>query len=272
MLACGAFRLQEGSNIKEIPQEENAELIKKENPCNKENNNVNNGGSNVKKIWVFVKKPEIYKPIFFIFFFMVTPSAGSSMFYFYTNELKFHPNFMGQLKLIHSLANMIGIFTYHRFLKFIPFKKIFAWSTVICTCTGLTQVVLVTRFNFKIIINRKWFFWNFLIIFIIKTVSIFYFFFIFYFFHCCKFFLLFHFCLFVFSFIFSHFVFSLFLVYFTFFNLVFPFFFFKKKRPAWLHSFFSFIFPFNLDLFFSFIYIFFHWFYIYFDFANFVFH
>jgi len=55
---------------------------------------------------------------------------------------------MGQLKLIHSLANMLGIFTYHKYLKLIPFKKIFAWSTVICVCTGLTQVVLVTRFLF----------------------------------------------------------------------------------------------------------------------------
>ena len=149
MLACGAFRLQEAAYKKEIPQEEHKELIKKDGSAIKENNKKD--GSNVNKIWFFVKKPEIFKPIFFIFFFMVTPSAGSSMFYFYTNELKFHPNFMGQLKLIHSLANMIGIFTYHKFLKLVPFKKIFAWSTVICVCTGLTQVVLVTRFHYNIV-------------------------------------------------------------------------------------------------------------------------
>lgn len=147
LLACGAFRLQEASNLEEeVPSEENKELIKKETKKKQENS------SNTRKIWVFVKKPEIYKPILFIFFFMLTPSAGSSMFYFYTNELKFHPNFMGQLKLIHSLANMIGIYTYHRFLKLIPFKKIFAWSSIICTCTGLTQVILVTRFPFHFLL------------------------------------------------------------------------------------------------------------------------
>lgn len=130
--------------MKESAEEENKKLIKKDSVIEKKVDDSENS-SNTKKIWGFIKKPEIYKPILFIFFFMMTPSAGSSMFYFYTNELKFHPNFMGQLKLIHALANMIGIYCYHKFLKQIPFKKIFAWSTVICTITGLTQVILVTR-------------------------------------------------------------------------------------------------------------------------------
>lgn len=114
-----------------------------------EANNQETGTSveNLKKVWNFVRKPDIYKPILFIFFFIMTPSASSSMFYFYTNELKFHSNFMGQLKLIHSFASMLGIFIYHKFLKLIPFKKLLGCSTIICACTGMTQVILVTRYK-----------------------------------------------------------------------------------------------------------------------------
>ena len=37
--------------------------------------------------------PAIYKPVLFIFFYSSMPSAGSAMFYFYVNELKFTPEF-----------------------------------------------------------------------------------------------------------------------------------------------------------------------------------
>lgn len=57
----------------------------------------------------FVTKKEIVGPISFIFLFMATPNTGSSMFYFYTNRLGFAPEFMGELKLVHAVANIIGI-------------------------------------------------------------------------------------------------------------------------------------------------------------------
>ncbi len=101
--------------------------------------------SSMTKVYEFMKKPQIFKPILFIFIFMITPSAGSSMFYFYTNELKFPPEFMGQLKLIHSMANILGITIYHKFLKLVPFKRLFFVSSIICVVTGLTQILLATR-------------------------------------------------------------------------------------------------------------------------------
>lgn len=161
-----AFGLKEKKKAEEIPQEENKELINHETNKTNERKKEHSETTNIKKVWNFVKKPDIYKPIFFIFFFIMTPSASSSMFYFYTNELKFHSNFMGQLKLIHSLASILGIFIYHRFLKLIPFKKMLGWSTVICACTGMTQVILVTRlfiFYYSIKSNKieKTSYWEF---------------------------------------------------------------------------------------------------------------
>jgi hypothetical protein len=98
-------------------------------------------------VLAFVTKKEILGPILFIFLFMATPNTGSSMFYFYTNSLKFEPEFMGELKLVHALANIIGIQIYHRFFKHVPFKKLFTISALLTCLAGLSQILLVTRHN-----------------------------------------------------------------------------------------------------------------------------
>jgi len=43
----------------------------------------------------YVLKPEILKPIGIIFIFCITPSAGTAMFYYYTNYLGFTSEFIG---------------------------------------------------------------------------------------------------------------------------------------------------------------------------------
>ena len=65
----------------------------------------------------FLKQPQILRPLIFILLFMMTPSTGSSMFYFYTNILGFHPEFLGELRLLSSFATLSGIFIYNRWLK-----------------------------------------------------------------------------------------------------------------------------------------------------------
>ena len=48
---------------------------------------------------------------------MMTPSTGSSMFYFYINVLDLHPEFLGELRLLSSFATITGIFIYNKWLK-----------------------------------------------------------------------------------------------------------------------------------------------------------
>eukprot|EP01017_Pseudomicrothorax_dubius_P037798 TRINITY_DN5588_c0_g2_i2.p1 TRINITY_DN5588_c0_g2~~TRINITY_DN5588_c0_g2_i2.p1 ORF type:complete len:499 (+),score=108.74 TRINITY_DN5588_c0_g2_i2:166-1662(+) len=110
---------------------------------------------NIKRVLAFIRLPQLWKPILFIFVFQMTPSPSSAMFFFYTNGLKFAPEFMGQLKFIQSIANISGIWFYHRFLKFIAFKKIFSWSAVGCFFSGMTQILLVTRYNVDLGIPDK---------------------------------------------------------------------------------------------------------------------
>ena len=103
----------------------------------------------------FLKRPQIYKPLGFLFIFIITPSSGSAMFYFYTNELGFAPEFMGELKLANSAANILGIFIFNKFLRNVPFKKILITSTIICFFLGLSQILLVTRYNVHLGITDK---------------------------------------------------------------------------------------------------------------------
>ncbi|EGR27579.1 hypothetical protein IMG5_193790 [Ichthyophthirius multifiliis] len=103
----------------------------------------------------FIKKPFIYKPIIFIFLFMMTPTSNTTIFFFYTNKLHFQPSFMGQLKFVHAFANILALWGYNKYLKSIQFKKQFIFSTFLCVFLGLSQLLLVTRYNLKIGIPDK---------------------------------------------------------------------------------------------------------------------
>lgn len=116
-----------------------------------------NQQSNWNRVVEFVKKPAILRPIIFLLIFMITPSCSSAMFYFYTNELKFSPDFMGQLRFANSIASILGVYTFNKYLKNIPFQKILYWSTIICVSLGLTQIILVLRWNSYLGIPDKFF-------------------------------------------------------------------------------------------------------------------
>ena len=136
---------EESHSKSPLPDEETTDLIQGQRSSTiKPSHN-----STVEKVVDFLRQPEIYKPLIFLFFFRITPSASSAMFYFYTNELKFSPEFMGELKLAGSVAILIGIFIYNRFLTTTPIKKILMWSSVICVLLGLSQILLISRANLE---------------------------------------------------------------------------------------------------------------------------
>ena len=61
------------------------------------------------------------------------------MFYS-TNKLGFTPEFLGRVKLVTSVASLLGVGLYNGFLKNVPLRKIFLITTVFGTALGLTQV------------------------------------------------------------------------------------------------------------------------------------
>lgn len=99
----------------------------------------------------------IWLPTLFIFIWQATPTADSAFFYFTTNELGFQPEFLGRVRLVTSIAALVGIWLFQRYFKTVPFRKIFLWSTVFSSALGMTTLLLVTHANRSIGINDYWF-------------------------------------------------------------------------------------------------------------------
>ena len=109
------------------------------------------------QLWQVIKQKSIYLPIAFLFLWQATPTSESAFFFFSTNELGFEPEFLGRVRLVTSMASLVGIFIFQKFLKNIPFRQIFGWSIIISTLLGLTTLLLVTHANRAIGIDDRLF-------------------------------------------------------------------------------------------------------------------
>ena len=120
--------------------------------------------SNIQTVWTQIKQLKaafsqraIWMPALFLFLWQSTPSAESAFFFFTTNDLGFEAEFLGRVRLVTSVAALLGIAIFQRFLKAVPFRSIFAWSTVIASLGGMTTLLLVTHVNRSLGINDQWF-------------------------------------------------------------------------------------------------------------------
>lgn len=104
-----------------------------------------------------ITQKAIWLPTAFLFLWQATPTADSAFFFFTTNELHFEPEFLGRVRLVTSVASLAGIWIFQRFLKTVPFRVIFAWSTVLSTVLGMTMLLLVTHANRTLGIDDHWF-------------------------------------------------------------------------------------------------------------------
>ncbi|MBD1833270.1 folate/biopterin family MFS transporter [Cyanobacteria bacterium FACHB-472] len=111
----------------------------------------------IKQLRQAVSQKAIWLPTVFLFLWQATPSADSAFFFFTTNELGFEPEFLGRVRLVTSIASLIGVFLFQRFLKAVPFRTIFAWTTVISAVLGMTMLILVTHANRSLGIDDRWF-------------------------------------------------------------------------------------------------------------------
>jgi len=104
-----------------------------------------------------VTQKSIWLPTAFIFIWLATPSSDSAFFFFTTNELHFQPEFLGRVRLVTSIASLVGIWIFQRFLKAVPFRVILGWSTVFSAAFGMTTLLLVTHANRALGIDDYWF-------------------------------------------------------------------------------------------------------------------
>ena len=111
----------------------------------------------LKQLRQAVTQKTIWLPTAFLFLLQATPSSDSAFFFFTTNELGFPPEFLGRVRLVTSIASLAGVWLFQRFLKTVPFRVIFGWSTVIATALGMTTLLLVTHANRALGIDDQWF-------------------------------------------------------------------------------------------------------------------
>lgn len=104
-----------------------------------------------------VTQKAIWLPAAFVFLWQATPTADAAFFFFSTNELGFQPEFLGRVRLVTSLAALIGIWLFQRFLRTVPFRVIFGWTMVISAVLGMTTLLLVTHTNRALGIDDRWF-------------------------------------------------------------------------------------------------------------------
>ncbi|KAK9086884.1 hypothetical protein Syun_029278 [Stephania yunnanensis] len=109
------------------------------------------------QLWNAVRQPAVFLPTVFIFLWQAMPQSDSAMFYFTTNRLGFTPEFLGRVKLVTSVASLLGVGLYNGFLKNVPLRKIFLVTTIIGSALGMTQVILVTGLNRQLGISDEWF-------------------------------------------------------------------------------------------------------------------
>ena len=96
-------------------------------------------------------------PVLFLVAWQGTPSSGSALFFFETNELGFKPEFLGRLSLISSISSLAGIVAYDQYLKKIPLKVLFKWVCITGVVLGMTPLILVTHLNRAIGLPDTWF-------------------------------------------------------------------------------------------------------------------
>ncbi len=134
-----------------------AESPVENNPEDDKNSNIEDVKGQIKLLRQAVTQKVIWLPAAFLFIWLATPSSESAFFYFTTNELHFQPEFLGRVRLVTSIAALVGIWIFQRFLKSVPFRVIFGWSTVISAVLGLSSLLLVTHANRALGIDDHWF-------------------------------------------------------------------------------------------------------------------
>jgi folate/biopterin transporter len=113
--------------------------------------------SQLQKIRVALSQKAIWLPVLFVFLWQAAPSSDSAFFFFSTNDLGFGPEFLGRVRLVTSVASLVGVWAFQRFLKAVPLRQIFLWSTLISVGLGMTSLILVTHANRALGIDDQWF-------------------------------------------------------------------------------------------------------------------
>jgi len=111
----------------------------------------------VKRLWDTLRQPRVLLPVAFVFLWQATPSSETAFFYFVTEDLGFGAEFLGRVRLVSSLASLVGIFCFQKFLQHLPLRPLLLVITLVSSALGMTSLILVEHWNRLWGISDQWF-------------------------------------------------------------------------------------------------------------------
>lgn len=106
----------------------------------------------------------VWKPTLYMLLWYSMPSLEGTMFFFFTNELKFSEEFMGGVELTKSLSMLFAILIFNLLVKCpcvtspdMLLRPTLLWGTIMSSIASLFSLVIVTRTNLDWHIDDRYF-------------------------------------------------------------------------------------------------------------------
>ena len=99
------------------------------------------------QVWECVQMNHIWMPMSFIFVFGATPNNSDVFANFLLGPLCFSGKQVGSLAAFGMLASLGGTWIYKKWLRAVPFRRLFCITLVIAASFSATQLILISRLN-----------------------------------------------------------------------------------------------------------------------------
>ena len=86
---------------------------------------------NLAKVFGYLRREAVFKPIVFIFLVVVAPGTSDALFFYRSDVLGMSSQALADINVCMSIATIMGVWVYTIFLKTIRFKPFMAWVTVL---------------------------------------------------------------------------------------------------------------------------------------------
>ncbi|KAJ9182128.1 hypothetical protein P3X46_006154 [Hevea brasiliensis] len=90
------------------------------------------------QLWDALKQPNVFFPTLFIFLWQATPQSDSALFYFTYVQILFHPRNSRAIQACHHSRIIAWVGLYNGFMKNVPLRNIFVFTTLSGTALGMT--------------------------------------------------------------------------------------------------------------------------------------
>lgn len=109
----------------------------------------------ISRLWQVVRYPvagqpyALWRPMLFMVLFSMGPNSGTAMFYFFTEELGFNPQFVASMNMISTLFALIGVLLYQKYFSTVPHRVVLTYGMLISVSFAMLPILVVTRVNLK---------------------------------------------------------------------------------------------------------------------------